>query len=1318
MSTGAVYTNIEPKKLMGTVDFGERMLAHMRELVRENSERVWDEDVVHGTQLTLAADGANKFQIQGSALASDGQGRILDVANAAVKDDIQFENTISTPYYVGLKYAIIPDGVRVNTRTGWPEYEAWKEEIGQEADPDSVTNLGSTLRFLVDSVTEAGVSNAGRKVLVYKNSPGKNATTEALAIEECTVVWSGGQNIIETSGLLGQETVSTTAADYTVVLLGPVVKRNTDLRLQAGNAFLGIITGAGAGSPPSVFDHSDQEVTVASLSKLHHITRVASNGRLKIDVKPITGETNEKQIISRDPSGAIKFWVDEQGNVKIEGDLEVTGQTTQQDVVQVNSSETITDNLTAGDNVSSDSHLIKGTWRHTDGAGAANYFKVDGSTGRVGIWADPTVSDRALLVGGKSQFNAEAILNSVAPSMWYRETDQTVDAGGLWRTLVSSTLFAIDENTAAGGDFTTSNRWFEINRASNLITTRGHIIPQSDDAYDLGGPTQQWKNMYLDGTLYADKLSIDDSAGEGLATNLVPTVDDARNLGSASYRYSNIYARTIHLDGTAGYGVGSDVTPTADNTYSIGSASRRWSSIYVYNLNFTGDFLPQTDNTQNIGSAALKWATMYSNFLKIGDNPFVNGDSGISSREEMDNTTGVAYGNYYKCDIVAPSGTAEFNCNTFHAEVTSDYNGVDGVLNVVSVMTDVSGQGGSEWDEINLINIIPQETDYNVDIHRAIKIQQPDIVGGCNENIGIDIGAFTGGDILNYGIRSAAPSLFQNTTTARGIVPETTSTYSLGTSSLLWNAHINEATFYSSVNPYDDVAIALGTNSKRWAEVCLDDLRITGKVAGSLLPFSDDTYDLGSASYEWRNLYVDGVAYLDQINVNAVGGHLVPNATTYNLGSTANWWQIAYANQFTIVKNSSYRAQAIKIAGYTPSNASSVSVQVQGNHEMFIGSGESCDTLVSNSGYTDLEDMHICSDSNIYFWSGLQSYAATDRHMTLSSDGKLSIGFQDVGDAYLHIGRRDSGVTTRGDLICAIWPTGTMSSTAGTRYILTSFGGNVSNAAFFNTALYRHTTGSDWDSVGMELSYSVDSSINAGGTIRLDRYTIWMSEKLFPISTDTFDLGSASYFWRYAYAQRYYIDNTTSFWYSPSTSFVRLYISGATALTIGESGDASDLFSELSSMTHWPRANNTYDIGSSGNYWRYLFVNNLRYKTVATFDTADDLALIDAFEPTEEFIEVEKGGQKYQVQKADQNKIPWPMLAERARKKKANAPERDLPTSPNKHPEDYEDDEDWFIDGGDSVFFLLGAIRQLHGKHKALLTEHEALQQRVAALEA
>jgi len=53
-----------------------------------------------------------------------------------------------------------------------------------------------------------------------------------------------------------------------------------------------------------------------------------------------------------------------------------------------------------------------------------------------------------------------------------------------------------------------------------------------------------------------------------------------------------------------------------------------------------------------------------------------------------------------------------------------------------------------------------------------------------------------------------------------------------------------------------------------------------GFMSSSLIPHSDDTYNLGSSGNEWKDLYVDGTAYIDAINYQ--GTALAPTITELN----------------------------------------------------------------------------------------------------------------------------------------------------------------------------------------------------------------------------------------------------------------------------------------------------------------------------------------------------------------------------------------------------------------------------------------------------
>ncbi len=608
MSTGATFVDFTEKRLLGNDDFDSRFMSYLQTLIQEGFKQSFRTGVVYDTALSLSASGADAFSVGGTSLSTDGLGHFLDIATTGFASGITFENTAAIVYDVALHFATVPDGVQINPVKGVPEYVSEKEFVGESADPSTVVDNGTTITFGVDSVAESGVSHAGRTARVFKKAPiGPNATTPGVAIEDATVVFTGGINQITTSGVLGQTTVSTTLADYTVVMLGPTVRRNTSLLGVDGLVFLGTVTGTGAGNPPTTFDTTQQDVVVASLSDLSDITSRKSSNRLRIDVKSFASDVGEDQILVRNPSGTPVFQVDGNGNVTI------AGTTTQEDVVQVNSSETITDNLTAGDDDASDSHLIKGQWKHTNNAGSANHFFVDGPTGRIGIGqvAEASATDgllATLAITGNIRLLGIPRVQSAIPSYQYKDTDDSVTTGGLWRTSIDVGSWSVQENSAAAGDFSTKRDWLTFNRAVDRANFDTNLVPLTDNARDLGISGTEWRDLWIDGQANIDELILGTANGQGLGSDMVPDLDAVRRLGSLTHRYDQIHTRNLFLDGTAGFGVGSDVSPTTDNTFSLGSSTRAWSDIFVTNINISGDFLPNVDATQDIGSPAFRWA--------------------------------------------------------------------------------------------------------------------------------------------------------------------------------------------------------------------------------------------------------------------------------------------------------------------------------------------------------------------------------------------------------------------------------------------------------------------------------------------------------------------------------------------------------------------------------------------------------------------------------------------------------------------------------------------------------------------------------------
>jgi hypothetical protein len=102
------------------------------------------------------------------------------------------------------------------------------------------------------------------------------------------------------------------------------------------------------------------------------------------------------------------------------------------------------------------------------------------------------------------------------------------------------------------------------------------------------------------------------------------------------------------------------------------------------------------------------------------------------------------------------------------------------------------------------------------------------------------------------------------------IIPVTDSDIDLGTSSLYFkNAYIDSITTTGNIDVGGNLTVT-GTTTFNGGTITMGDAATDNVVFGAdidsnIIPDDDNTYDLGSTSQEWRNLYIDGTANIDSL---------------------------------------------------------------------------------------------------------------------------------------------------------------------------------------------------------------------------------------------------------------------------------------------------------------------------------------------------------------------------------------------------------------------------------------------------------------------
>ena len=191
--------------------------------------------------------------------------------------------------------------------------------------------------------------------------------------------------------------------------------------------------------------------------------------------------------------------------------------------------------------------------------------------------------------------------------------------------------------------------------SNDFVVTSSVVRPKTDDTYDLGTSSIEWKDGFFDGTLRTDILTVDETS---TFTGNVTTVADVAIGGnltvtgnatiSGNLTFGDADSDSINLAAE----IDSHIIPNTDGTYNLGSATKEWNNLFI-------------DGTANIDSL-------------VADTADINGGS-------IDGT------------VIGANSSAAITATTINASstITGDVTG-DLTGNVVGNVTgNVSGSSGS-----------------------------------------------------------------------------------------------------------------------------------------------------------------------------------------------------------------------------------------------------------------------------------------------------------------------------------------------------------------------------------------------------------------------------------------------------------------------------------------------------------------------------------------------------------------------------------------------------------------------------------------------
>ena len=462
------------------------------------------------------------------------------------------------------------------------------------------------------------------------------------------------------------------------------------------------------------------------------------------------------------------------------------------------------------------------------------------------------------------------------------------------------------------------------------------LFPDNDDKYDLGSSTKQWKDLYVDGTAYIDAIDLN---GTNIATtltakattaavagDLLPSQDGKWDLGSGTYEWQD-----LHIDGTANIDrldidrIGTDLIPVTPaqkgSGQNLGSGKARWSRLWLasnidvsgseliisspsasvagddFNVVVSGSIVAGDTDSGSIGTIDAPFKDLYvqSSSIYLADMSTHNFGAGNKNWNQMSKAEKLQRSTVFQKDDVDKlkrgeslhdSGIISASGDLFVSGSTKliGQTEIHGVTNIHG-LTDIRGgfrvNGNAISDdelrtleglnattaELNMLDGIGTTA-----VHTQLAAKQNTLTFGKSSGNSLKSEeALTTNDVLLMGSSNVKGRTYSE---LKGDLSLVKGDVGLG--------NVDNTT---DANKPVSTATQTALNAKA----------TTAGVTADLLPHKDGTHDLGSSTYEWKDLYVDGVAHVDELNLGVISTDLLPKTPAQklsgqNLGSAKRRW--------------------------------------------------------------------------------------------------------------------------------------------------------------------------------------------------------------------------------------------------------------------------------------------------------------------------------------------------------------------------------------------------------------------------------------------
>tara|TARA_R100000664_G_scaffold274_2_gene844 strand:- start:359 stop:3418 length:3060 start_codon:yes stop_codon:yes gene_type:complete len=567
-----------------------------------------------------------------------------------------------------------------------------------------------------------------------------------------------------------------------------------------------------------------------------------------------------------------------------------------------------------------------------------------GGQGLTTVMTDDTVTINLDIDGMTSATTAVVDADLLIIDDGANGTNQKITRGNLLGSALAAFSNGLTSTTMSGSSTLA---------VGGVATFGANVLPLADGGVDLGSSSKEWKDLYIDGVAYVDELQAD-QLGAALDANnqAITNVDinsgamDGVVIGAASQAAGSFTtvsgSSTLAVGGVATFGA--NVLPLADGGMDLGSSSAEWKDLYIDGVAYIDDLradalgaalncASQAMTNVNIDSGAIDGAVIGANDQAAAEFTTVSGsgnfsvggtltsagnvlpladgavDLGSSLKEFKDlYIDGVAYVDELQADQLGAALDANDQAIT---NVNIDSGAIDGVnIGSNSAVTFLTASNAliTNLDVVTINSVSQTETTLEVSDKLIVAALSASSANASDGGLKIGGGASSDGhaSILWDHANGALDFNVAGSTVVRvsGSVfrPENDNEVDLGASGAEFKDLYIDGVAYIDSLQADQLGAALDANNQAITNVDINSGAIDGTTIGAasqaagqfttvsgsgaatfastvtaqgnVLPLNDNGADLGSSSKEWKDLYIDGVAYVDELQADALGAAL------------------------------------------------------------------------------------------------------------------------------------------------------------------------------------------------------------------------------------------------------------------------------------------------------------------------------------------------------------------------------------------------------------------------------------------------------------